>query len=130
MGRVLRREDRLDEIGESVLVLARSSAELVDGSTLHDAPVYARANALTAHAQILAQLGKLVGRADADDIDALPASIVTASSPGPPWGTIAQRDLVSGAPDSRRSGAWPSTGIIPPSGRSPRHRTAVLARCR
>jgi hypothetical protein len=65
-GRVLtrlHRADRLDEFGELLGVLLRSSAALVDAAVgpESDCPGYARARIIGTHAALIAQFAELVG---------------------------------------------------------------------
>jgi hypothetical protein len=85
MTRLLRKQDRLEEVSEALLVLLRSSAELADlvssPGPLNDTPVYARAKVLAGHAAMLGQLAALVGVVQEDS--GLDRFLAGLSEPGP-----------------------------------------------
>ena len=67
--RRLRRDGRLDELGEVFATVAATSAGLVDAvcAADSDVAVYARARVLQAHTAVLVQLADRVGPLRADD---------------------------------------------------------------
>ncbi len=73
----LRRQERLDEVGELLGVLLRTSAELVDAATGPDSDMagYARAQVVRVHAGVIGQLADMVGGAESDAFEALVASM-------------------------------------------------------
>jgi hypothetical protein len=79
----LRKQDRLDELGEALGVLLRTSAALVDDATGpgSDMAGYARAQVIRVHAGILELLARLVGIEPESDLFA--SFLAQLSVPGP-----------------------------------------------
>jgi len=82
LARALRREERTDEVAETMLVLLTTSAELTDLATANDptndTPIYARQKVVSAHGSLLAQLGEWVAPARVDsELDRFLHSILT-----------------------------------------------------
>jgi hypothetical protein len=73
----LRREARLDEVGELLAVLLRTSAALVDASTApeSDCAAYARAHVIRAHAGIVEQLARVIHPPNSDALGSFVASL-------------------------------------------------------
>ena len=83
--RLLRAQDRLDEITEALLVLLRTSAQLADAVSsddpMNDTPIYARAKLCAGHATMLIRLADLVGPVRGDS--AFDRFLAELSTPAP-----------------------------------------------
>jgi hypothetical protein len=81
MVRALRRQDRIDQVGESVATLALTTSVLVDRAVAEGGPLYAIAKLGVLHLGVLAQLAKMYGPAPNDEWDQLLTVLSTPTRP-------------------------------------------------